>query len=196
MDPNALAAQLQDGSDPQGHGPHITRIPLETISNLAPFSGLIICITVVVFFLIRYYLLEGYALRKFHGTIYTNMSDRNRRGFVNHHISGGSKAFLLLLGCYPTMNIAFGNATYHTPMAGSKIVTQGDILLLCAEIYISTYIVELIYRAQISYVSVAHHIGTILVAQSAISISLNLVREKDASIEFLLCMFWGMFALF
>lgn len=36
-----------------------------------------------------------------------------------------------------------------------------------------------------------HHLGTILVAQSAIAISLNLSREKDATIEFILCLVWG-----
>ena len=36
-----------------------------------------------------------------------------------------------------------------------------------------------------------HHIGAILVAQAAIAISLDLSREKDASIEFILCTVWG-----
>jgi hypothetical protein len=39
---------------------------------------------------------------------------------------------------------------------------------------------------------VGHHIGTIMIGQSAIAISLNLVREKDATIEFILCTVWGM----
>jgi hypothetical protein len=40
-------------------------------------------------------------------------------------------------------------------------------------------------------VSAGHHIGTIMIGQSAIAISLNLVREKDATIEFILCTVWG-----
>ena len=36
-----------------------------------------------------------------------------------------------------------------------------------------------------------HHIGAIIVAQAAIAISLDLSREKDASIEFILCTVWG-----
>lgn len=43
----------------------------------------------------------------------------------------------------------------------------------------------------LSYISTMHHLGTILVAQSAIAISLNLSREKDATIEFILCLVWG-----
>ncbi len=42
-----------------------------------------------------------------------------------------------------------------------------------------------------SHISAMHHIGTIMVAQAAIAISLNLTREKDASIEFILCTVWG-----
>ena len=42
-----------------------------------------------------------------------------------------------------------------------------------------------------SHISAMHHIGTIMVAQAAIAISLNLTRERDASIEFILCTVWG-----
>lgn len=42
-----------------------------------------------------------------------------------------------------------------------------------------------------SHISAMHHIGTIMVAQAAIAISLDLTREKDASIEFILCTVWG-----
>ena len=42
-----------------------------------------------------------------------------------------------------------------------------------------------------SHISSMHHIGTIMVAQAAIAISLDLTREKDASIEFILCTVWG-----
>ncbi len=54
------------------------------------------------------------------------------------------------------------------------------------------YIFELFYRTKISPVSVGHHIGTIIIGQTAIAISFNLVREKDATIEFILCLVWGM----
>jgi hypothetical protein len=55
------------------------------------------------------------------------------------------------------------------------------------------YVFELFYRPKISPVSVVHHIGTIMIGQTAIAISLNLVREKDATIEFILCTVWGRF---
>jgi hypothetical protein len=56
---------------------------------------------------------------------------------------------------------------------------------------ISMYVFELFYRPKISPVSVMHHVGTIVIGQTAIAISLNLVREKDATIEFILCTVWG-----
>lgn len=56
------------------------------------------------------------------------------------------------------------------------------------------YVFELFYRPKISPVSVGHHIGTIMIGQSAIAISLNLIHEKDATIEFILCTIWGKLA--
>jgi hypothetical protein len=54
---------------------------------------------------------------------------------------------------------------------------------------VAMFIFELIYRVKVSPVSVAHHIGSILVAQAAITISIN--GDRDASIEFVLCTVWG-----
>jgi hypothetical protein len=172
-------------------GPHVTRVPLETISVLAPFSALIISIIFVFYFLIRFYILEGFLLKKLYGKIYTNMDEVTRRGFVNHHIAGGTKILILVVAAYPFIDVAFGNSTFHSSFAGSKLVTQGDILIVVAQMLIAMYVFELFYRPTISPVSVGHHIGTIMIGQSAIAISLNLVREKDATIEFILCTVWG-----
>jgi len=67
-------------------GPHITHVPLESISVLAPFSALIISIILVIYFLIRQYVLEGFLLERVYGKTYTSMDETTRRGFVNHHI--------------------------------------------------------------------------------------------------------------
>ena len=172
-------------------GPHVTRVPLQSISILAPFSALIISIIFVIYFLIRFYVLEGFLLKKLYGRTYTNMDENTRRGFVNHHIAGATKIFILIVAAYPFIDVAFGNSTFHSPFAGSKVVKQGDILIIVAQMLIAMYVFELFYRPKISPVSVGHHIGTIMIGQSAIAISLNLVREKDATIEFILCTVWG-----
>jgi hypothetical protein len=173
--------------------PHITKVPLQSISKLAPFSALIISIIFVVYFAVRLYLLEGYLLKKCYGEIYTGMNETTRRGFLNHHIAGGTKLVILIMAAYPFVDVAFGSANLNSPFAGSKIITMGDILIIAAQALIAMYVFELFYRTKISPVSAGHHIGTIMIGQSAIAISLNLVREKDATIEFILCTVWGMF---
>ena len=192
MKTSIASRHFRDNFDHHRH-PHVTHIPLESISRLAPFSALIISIIFVNYFLIRFYLLERFLLPKAYGKIYSQMDETKRRGFVNHHIAGATKIFILIIAAYPFIDVAFGRATLHSPFAGSKYVTQGDVLIVAAQMLIAMYVFELFYRQKISPVSVGHHIGTIMIGQSAIAISLNLVREKDATIEFILCTVWGTF---
>jgi len=174
-------------------GPHVNRVPVQTISRLAPFTGLIISIIFVNYFIIRFYILEGFLLEKCYGKIYTQMNETVRRGFVNHHIAGATKILILVLAAYPFVDVAFGSANFHTAFAGSTYVTMGDVLIVAAQMLIAMYVFELFYRPKISPVSVGHHVGTIMIGQSAIAISLNLIKEKDATIEFILCTVWGAF---
>jgi hypothetical protein len=152
---------------------------------------MVISIIFVVYFVIRFYSLEGFLLKKVYGKTYTCMEESTRKGFVNHHIAGGTKILILLVAAYPFIDCAFGTATFHTRFAGLGFVTQGDVLIVAAQMLIAMYIFELFYRTKISPVSVGHHIGTIMIGQSAIAISLNLVKKRDATIEFLLCTVWG-----
>lgn len=115
------------------HGAHVTTLPLQSISKLAPFTGLIISIIFVNYFFIRFYVLEGFLLKKIYGKTYTQMNEITRRGFVNHHIAGATKILILFLAAYPFVDVAFGTATLHSPFAGSKYVTQGDILIVAAQ---------------------------------------------------------------
>lgn len=168
---------------------HIRGFPLTAISIFAPFTGLILSVVLLTFFLIRFYVLELFLLQKLHGKRYTNLDEINRRGFVNNHIAGATKILILVVGAYPFFNVAFGKAGFHTPFAAGSRVTMGDILIICAQILIGMFIFGLIYRTKISPVSVVHHMGSILVGQAAITISIRL--DKDASVEFVLCTVWG-----
>lgn len=114
-------------------GPHANRVPLQSISKLAPFSALIISIIFVNYFAIRFYVLEGFLLKKVYGKIYTTMNETTRRGFVNHHIAGSTKILILVIAAYPFIDVAFGTATFHSSFAGSKYVTQGDVLIVAAQ---------------------------------------------------------------
>lgn len=67
---------------------------------------------------------------------------------------------------------------------------MGDILVICSQMLVGMFIFELTYRVKISPVSVVHHLGSILVAQAAITISIE--EQRDSSIEFVLCTVWGM----
>lgn len=114
-------------------GPHVTHVPLQTISKLAPFSALIISIIFITYFIVRFYILEGFLLKKLYGETFTQMNDITRRGFLNHHIAGSTKLLILLIAAYPFVDVAFGNANFHTPLFGSKYVTMGDILIIASQ---------------------------------------------------------------
>jgi hypothetical protein len=66
-------------------GPHVTHVPLQSISRLAPLSALVIRIIFVKYkyFLLCYYPFERFLLQKVYSKIYTQMDDTIRRGFVN-----------------------------------------------------------------------------------------------------------------
>jgi steroid 5-alpha reductase family enzyme len=66
---------------------------------------------------------------------------------------------------------------------------MGDVLIICSQLVVAMYIFELTYRVKISPVSVVHHLGSILVAQAAITISIE--GQKDSSVEFVLVTVWG-----
>ena len=170
-------------------GAHIRHSPETSISKFAPYSALILSIVLVVLFLIRFYILQRFLLEKLHGSTYTQLDDAARRSFLNHYIAGGTKLTILIIALYPFASVTFGTANFHTPYAHGSKVTMGDLLLIAAQMLTGMFIFELIYRVKISPVSVAHHIGSIMVAQAAITISVE--GAPESSIEFMLCTVWG-----
>ena len=170
-------------------GDHIRHAPISSISFLAPYSALILSVVLVVLFLIRFYILQRFLLEKLHGSKYTQLDDVSRRSFLNHYIAGATKISILLIAVYPFGSVVFGGADFHAPYVHGSIVTMGDLLLIAAQMLTGMFIFELIYRVKISPVSVAHHIGSIMVAQAAIAISVD--GQRVSSIEFLLCTVWG-----
>jgi hypothetical protein len=99
----------------------------QEISKLAPYSGLILTLSLVFFFLVRYYIFEGFLLQRFYGDVYTKLNENRRRGFINHHVAATAKIVMIITGAYPFFSVLAGSApTLHHPFAGSKIVTVGD----------------------------------------------------------------------
>lgn len=128
------------------HDEHLERLPLTTISILAPFSALIMSIVFVIYFIIRFYLLEKYLLKKIYGATYTTMDETVRRGFVNHHIAGGTKILILIAAIYPFISVVFGTSNFHTRFTKSSPVTMGDVLIVVSQMLMAMYIFELFYR--------------------------------------------------
>ena len=172
---------------------HIKEVKNVPISQLAPFSGLIITVVLVILFLLKQYVLEHFLLNWLYGEKYSGLKDSDRRGFLNHHIAGFTKLLILVVGVYPFIDVAFRYGSLNTPYAPGSVVTMGDILVVVTQMLLAMYIFELIYRVRVSAISSMHHMGTILIGQSAIAISLSLDREPDADIEFILCTVWGAF---
>ena len=75
---------------------HVQRMDVTSISRLAPFSALILTIAFVILFALRYFVLERFLLPKFYGPIYKDLSDLNKRGFLNHHIAGCAKPLIFI----------------------------------------------------------------------------------------------------
>lgn len=175
------------------HRLHLDQIVNSEISRLAPYSGLILVICLVIVFAVRFYIFETFLMKKVYGQKYTSMTDeRVRRGFINHHVAGGIKIILLVAAAYPFMSVAFGQATMHSSFDGhGGKVTMGDVLVVCSQLFISMYVFELFYRPQISPIGALHHIGAIVIAQTAVAISLDFEHEVDATIEFIMCFVWG-----
>ncbi|OCL08577.1 hypothetical protein AOQ84DRAFT_38265 [Glonium stellatum] len=175
------------------HPPHLAYLRNGLVSKLAQFSGLILTIVMVMFFFVRYYLLEGFLLPRVYGHIYRNLNETNRRGFVNHHLAGAAKILLCFFTAYPFLSVSFGSANFDTPLHKHSKVTMGDTMIVSSQIFVGMYLTELLFRSKLSPVAVGHHVGAIVITQAAIAISLNAVHEQDATIEFILCFFWGAF---
>ncbi|KAF9633701.1 hypothetical protein BFW01_g4595 [Lasiodiplodia theobromae] len=173
--------------------PHVVHLESSYVSNLASYAGIILVVCLVIIFLFRMYVFEGFLLKRLYRTIYTQMNDTVRRGFVNHHVAGSIKIVLLATAIYPFIAVAFGHSGMQAPIVPHSRVTMGDVLVVCSQIFVGMYVFELFYRTKISPVSVLHHIGAILIAQSAVMMSLDPKHQKDAALEFVLCFVWGAF---
>lgn len=173
--------------------PHVVHLENSYVSKLASYAGIILLVWLVIIFLLRMYVFEGFLLKRLYRTTYTQMNDTVRRGFVNHHVAGSIKIVLLVTAIYPFIAVAFGHANMRAPIVPHSRVTMGDMLVVCSQLFIGMYVFELFYRTKISPVSVLHHIGAILIAQSAVMMSLDHTHQKDSALEFILCFVWGKF---
>lgn len=173
------------------HAAHIDDLIDESISVLAPFSAMILTVLVVFVFAYRLYFIEKFLMNtKLYRAKYRALSEDQRRSLVNHHVAGTCKIILFFTAVYPFMSIAFGKSNPHTPFVPGSKVKLGDVMIICSNLFTVMYVFELFYRVNVSPISAAHHIGAIVIAQTAVAISLNFSHEQDAVIEFIMCFVW------
>lgn len=67
-------------------------------------------------------------------------------------IAGVTKILILIIAAYRFIDVAV-HATFYTPFASSKFVTQGDVLIVVSQMLIAMYVFELFYRTKVSPVS-------------------------------------------
>jgi hypothetical protein len=68
---------------------------------------------------------------------------------------------------------------------------QPAVLLVLNQVFIAMYVFELMFRAKLSPVAVAHHMGSVIIAAVAVAYSYNWKHHPDATLEFILCYLWG-----
>jgi len=169
------------------HHTHLSEQPLEAISKYAPFAGLILSAILVVVFLLKAYILEPLAPKLY--KCYSGLQPVAQKGFINHHVAATLRIIIFAIGAYPFLAVAFGRSILSSPVTTGSSTTMGDLLLIASQLLVAMYLFELIYRIKVSPVACLHHLGTVLVAQSAVAISIY--YQRDADYEFILCCVWG-----
>jgi len=162
------------------------------VSKLLPYAGLILTVFCISIFLVRQYILQP-LIQRFYGDRYFRLDESQRRSFINHWVAGLCKLSLVVLSCYPALAVVSGTASLESPWAGSKTVKLGDTLICTVQLFSAMYIFELFFRKKVSYISAAHHIGAVVIAQSSTVLFLDPAHAADAPLEFVLCMLWGMY---
>jgi hypothetical protein len=179
---------------PHRHVPHFAAIPNEIISFLTPYSGLLLTIWLIILYSIKRYFLEMFLFPRVYKKTYLPMDDGNKRGFLVHHVSAGTKIVLLVVGAKPWADVIFGHSALHDGInkRGAR-PTMGDILLVLTQLFMALYLFELMIRKSPSPICVAHHVGAVLIGQSAVALSLRVDQETNATMEFVLCLVWAAF---
>lgn len=167
--------------------------PAEPLSDLSPFSAVILTSALLVLFLIRYYILEGFLLERIYGDVWNEQSDRSQRSFLSHHVSTATKLVLLVVGCYPFSDLAFGRASFHSPYAPGSVATMGDIMVVIVQVLFGLYLFELLFRAAMPTIAVLHHLAAIILGQVIIALSLGGSPRRDVILTFIIMTVWGEF---
>ncbi|KAF2669110.1 hypothetical protein BT63DRAFT_250476 [Microthyrium microscopicum] len=179
---------------PHHRVPHFAAIPNEAISFLTPYSGLLLTLWLIILYAIKRYFLEMFLFPRCYKQLYKSMEDSVRRGFLVHHISAGTKVVLLIVGAKPFSDVVFGKSSLHDRYSKyTARPTMGDMLLVLTQLFVALYLFELMIRKSPSPIAVSHHVGAVVIAQAAVALSLQLDKEANATMEYVLCLVWAAF---
>jgi hypothetical protein len=170
----------------------------QPLSNLLPYGALILCSSILGIVVISN-VLERWLFQMAYGKIWLALlyreNERRRRSFTYLHVGVIIMLSLVLVGAYPAFDFLVGRGDLSVTLAreGGIRITIGDILYTLSQIYSAYYLFELCFRtAFASVISIMHHIGLLIIVQTALALFANLQRHPEATMEFYMCMVWGM----
>ncbi|KAK6502341.1 hypothetical protein TWF506_002922 [Arthrobotrys conoides] len=163
----------------------------DPISILAPYSNIILTISICTLFIIKHCILEPY-LPQIYAHMWGPSPDSIKRAILTLHLAALSRVVLLAIGFYPFTSLAFGSSKLSDPvgMFGGRL-TMGDCIVITMCILPSFYIFEIIHRSRLSVVTWMHHIGCILTAQGTVTLVTH--GHVNARYQFILITMWGFF---
>ncbi|KAK6844421.1 hypothetical protein PG995_014531 [Apiospora arundinis] len=173
---------------------HIKLILLEpeVLSSALPAASLILA-SGLMFYALVAALLQRKILPRISSTMYAGLSERHRITFTCHLIAAPSFIIIAACGLYPVFSFLAGSGLLSTHVGGGRL-TIGDVLFVLAQLYSGYYLFELVFRGRfISAISLAHHVGLLIVTQYAIYQEAALPKHGRATHYFYLCMVWGAF---
>ncbi|KAK6066092.1 hypothetical protein SCUP515_10839 [Seiridium cupressi] len=168
----------------------INHLKSETISSsIVDASLLLVCFQIffalVAALLQRYILPRSYRKTNLYEQNATTLNERHHISFVYHHIAAVLFPVILIFGAAPAIRFTCGSAELGTFLFTSRKITVGDTLLVISQLYSAYYLFEVIFRAKfISIIALAHHIGLLLVTQTALVPVADPLEHGNASAEF------------
>lgn len=172
--------------------PKIAWLPTQPLSTALPYGSLMLVGSLLTIFL-AYRLVDNWVLPWVYHSVYPKLTRDHRESFLGHHMSGFGLAIVIILACYPAMGIlAIKDVTFRTPLFSGSPVDFGDAALFLTQVYGTLYIAELYARyTSLTWLLVAHHVGLLLISQTAIALSARLEEHPEATLEIYMCIVWG-----
>ncbi|KAK4112866.1 hypothetical protein N656DRAFT_789476 [Canariomyces notabilis] len=175
--------------------PKIAYLENEALSELLPWSALVLCSCILTTVLLSN-VLERWLLPRLYLVLWKSLStgqnERRRRSFTYVHVGVTIMSTLVVIGAYPVFDFLVGHARLSSILF--KNLTYGDHMFALSQIYSAYYLFELCFRTRFaSAISIAHHIGLLVVIRTAVALFGDLRKHPEAILEFYMCMVWGVF---